>query len=155
MDEERAKQIAIRICDEFEELLDEHGIVIPSADRTGRPEEACLYGEEYWRTEDAIVDILTDEPGLRRNSAELHEANHPIRKLAIRICDEFEELLAEHDIKISSSDRTGDPEEACLLGSEYYALEDAIVQIMVEELGAGESGNERVRPRQSAAMPAR
>jgi len=48
------------------------------------------------------------------------------RELAVRIVDEFEELLAEKSIVVPSKDRRGDPEEACLYGSEYYALEDAV-----------------------------
>ena len=61
MDEEHAREIAIRILDEFEELLDEKGITIPSADREGHEEEACLYGREYYQLEDAVVGILMDE----------------------------------------------------------------------------------------------
>jgi len=62
MDEEKAKEIAIRICDDFEDLLDEKNILIPSADRKGLRREACLYGEEYWRMEDAITDMLIEQP---------------------------------------------------------------------------------------------
>jgi hypothetical protein len=34
-----------------ESLLAEKGIMLPSADREGRPEEACLYGSEYYALE--------------------------------------------------------------------------------------------------------
>jgi hypothetical protein len=61
MSEERASWIAIRIVDEFEDLLDEKGIMVPSADREGRPEEACLYGSEYYALEDAVVGVLMGE----------------------------------------------------------------------------------------------
>ena len=142
MDEEKARQIAVRICEEFEELLDEKNIVIASADRTGRPEEACLYGEAFWRMEDAIVDMMMAQPDTRFSNEESWSASHPARQLATRICDEFEELLAEHDIKVDSNDRTGDSEEGCLFGSEYYALEDAIVGILVGEFGAGTTSEE-------------
>jgi len=135
MNEKTAREIATAICGEFEGLLDEKGIIIPSADRRGRPEEACLYGEEYWRMEDGITDMLMAQPNARISNQESWSASHPARRLAIRICDEFEELLAEHSIRISSNDRTGDPEEGCLIGSEYYGLEDAITEILIDRLG--------------------
>jgi len=135
MNEKTAREIAIAICGGFEGLLDEKGILIPSADRRGRPEEACLYGEEYWRMEDGITDMLMAQPNARISNEESWSASHPARRLAIRICDEFEELVAEHDIRIPSNDRAGDPEEGCLFSSEYYGLEDAITEILIDRLG--------------------
>jgi hypothetical protein len=61
MNASKARRIAIGILDEFEELLDEKGLVIPSDDREGRKEEACLYGTEYYRLEDTITDMLVEE----------------------------------------------------------------------------------------------
>ena len=90
MDEEHARDIAIQILDEFEELLDEHHIMIPSADRTGRPEEACLYGEEYRQLEDAITDILVERPSGSVVADDVWDTRHPVRSLAIRICDELQ-----------------------------------------------------------------
>ena len=58
MNEEQAREIAIQILDEFEDMLAGKGIKIPSNDREGREEEACVYGCEYYELEDAIVDIL-------------------------------------------------------------------------------------------------
>ena len=53
------------------------------------------------------------------------------REIAIEILDEFEELLAAKGIKIPSDDReSGGENEACLYGSEYYELEDAIADIL-------------------------
>jgi hypothetical protein len=71
MDEEKAKEIAIRICDEFEDLLDEKNIMIPSADRKGLRREACLYGSEHYALEDGVVDILMEElaVGAKREDA--------------------------------------------------------------------------------------
>ena len=43
MTEEEARELAFAIIGEFEELLAEHNIMIPSRDREGRPEEACIY----------------------------------------------------------------------------------------------------------------
>ncbi len=131
MDEEEAREMAFRICVEFDDLLEEKGIKIPSADREGNEREACLYGEEYWRMEDAILDILMDQPRVEFLREESWSASHPARQLAIRICDEFEGRLAKKNIKVPSSDREGNEEEACLYGREYYALEDAIVEILV------------------------
>jgi len=54
----RAREVAIAVCDKFEELLDAKDITIPSADREGREEEARLYGSEYYQLEDTITDIL-------------------------------------------------------------------------------------------------
>ena len=61
MKADKAKRIAIEILDEFEELLAGKGLMIPSEDREGRPEEACLYGSEYYLLEDTIADLLVKE----------------------------------------------------------------------------------------------
>ena len=61
MREDTARELAIEILDEFEELLERHGIMIPSADREGREEEACIYGSEYYELEDTITDILVKQ----------------------------------------------------------------------------------------------
>ena len=61
MNARRARRIAIRILDEFEDLLDEKNVAIPSSDREGREEEARLYGSEYYPLEDAITEILVEE----------------------------------------------------------------------------------------------
>ncbi|GAF71175.1 unnamed protein product [marine sediment metagenome] len=138
MDKEKAREIARRIRDEIEDLLDEKNITIPSADREGVPGEARLYGEENSRFEEATVDLLLGQPDAKVADRDVGDASHPLRQLAIRICDEFEELLAEKNLKIPSTDRTSDPDEACLYGSEYYQLEDAIVDILVDELDAND-----------------
>jgi hypothetical protein len=58
MDDEREREIASEILDEFEELLDEKDISIPSEDREGGDGEARLFGTEYFELEDKIVEIL-------------------------------------------------------------------------------------------------
>ena len=63
MNEERAREIAIQVLDEFEELLAAKGIMIRSQDREGREEEACLYGTEYYELEDAVTGILVGQTG--------------------------------------------------------------------------------------------
>lgn len=65
----RARLVAIEICQLFEEILDRHGIDIPSEDRDSEMEGmsaediaeagfARLYGEEYYELEDAIAGIV-------------------------------------------------------------------------------------------------
>jgi len=135
MDEERAYEIALRIRDEFEDLLDEKNITIPSADREGVPGEARMYGEENSRLVEAIVELLVEYADGITLKGEIAEPCHPMRELAILACEEFEDLLDDKNIMIPSVDREGREEETCLYGSEYYALEDAVVDILMEELG--------------------
>jgi len=56
----KARDIAVEIVEVFEELLESKGIKIPSEDREGEVEEACIYGNEYYDMEDAITDILLE-----------------------------------------------------------------------------------------------
>ena len=61
---EKEREIAIEILDEFEELLGRKEIKIPSDDREPdgeNPDEACLYGSEYYELEDIITDVLKRE----------------------------------------------------------------------------------------------
>jgi hypothetical protein len=66
MNTDKARRVAIRIMDEFEEMLGRKGILIPSEDREGGKEEACIYGTEHYGLEDAVTDILVDETRPRR-----------------------------------------------------------------------------------------
>ena len=68
MNEETAREVAIQIIDEFEELLAEKNVMIPSDDREGREEEACIYGSEYYHLEDAITDILVKQAQFHSNT---------------------------------------------------------------------------------------
>ena len=52
--------IAIKIINEFEELLYKKNIQIPSTDREGNDDEACIYGTEYYDLENSIIDILNN-----------------------------------------------------------------------------------------------
>ncbi len=59
----KVRQASAEICDLFEDLLDAYGVVIPSVDREGKPNEraegeACLYGEPYTELEEAVTGIL-------------------------------------------------------------------------------------------------
>ena len=137
MDEKKAREIAIRILDEFEELLVAKGIIIPSLDREGVAGEARLYGGEKSRLEEAIVGLLLGHADVTMTDHDVGDASHPLRQLAIAILDEFEDLLAEKNVMIPSDDREGREEEACLYGTEYYELEDAGRDILVEEVDGG------------------
>ncbi len=60
MNEEHARTFAIRILDEFEDLLTRKNITVPSDERDGGVDEARLYGSEYSGLEEAITTILLD-----------------------------------------------------------------------------------------------
>ena len=53
-----AREKAIKILGLFEELLAENNIQIPSEDREGLPDEACIFGTEYYLLEDEITGII-------------------------------------------------------------------------------------------------
>ena len=52
------REMAANIIDEFEDLLDDKGITIPSSDREGNEDEARIYGPEYYELEDEITELL-------------------------------------------------------------------------------------------------
>lgn len=52
------------------------------------------------------------------------------RKIAIKIINEFENILAENNIRIPDKDRKGNEDEACIYGTTYYNLEDTILEIL-------------------------
>lgn len=60
----KKRELAARIVDLFDDLLDQKGIEIPCEDpdeQTERHEgdnEACLYGMEYWTLVDKIEEML-------------------------------------------------------------------------------------------------
>ena len=54
------------------------------------------------------------------------------RGIAIMILDIFEGMLADKGIMIPDEDREGDKDEACLYGSTYYELEDAITELLCD-----------------------
>jgi hypothetical protein len=63
---EKAREIAIKIIDEFEELLEAKNITIPSEDREGNVEEARIYGSPYYMLEERITSIVKN--ALRKKS---------------------------------------------------------------------------------------
>lgn len=54
------------------------------------------------------------------------------KEKAAEIIDEFEELLVVNDIKIPNLERKGNKDESCIYGSDYYNLEEAIIEILNE-----------------------
>jgi len=63
MNEDEARELAFAIIGEFEELLAQHNMAIPSSDREGRKEEACIYGDAYYELEDEITELLMKNCG--------------------------------------------------------------------------------------------
>ena len=62
----------------------------------------------------------------------LFESVGKTRGIAIMILDIFEGMLDEKGIMIPDEDREGDGDEACLYGSTYYELEDAITELLCD-----------------------
>ena len=55
------REKAIQIIEQFENLLSEKNIKIPSEDSENNENEACIYGTEYYELEDSIIEILNDK----------------------------------------------------------------------------------------------
>ena len=131
MDEEKARELAFAIISgDFEELLAKHDITIPSADREGREEEACIYGTEYYLLEDAITSIL--KKGSKRTGKE-----QQARDMAFRILEEFEEVLDHHHIKVPSTDPQRATSHVALCMPEWDGLRDGIVRLLRDNMVAG------------------
>lgn len=58
---DRVKELTIDILDTFETLLDEYNIDIPDEFREGDESEARLYGDNYYRLEDLIYNMIKEE----------------------------------------------------------------------------------------------
>jgi len=124
MREHKAREWAFAIISgDFEELLAEHDIMIPSGDREGREEEACIYGTEYYQLEDAITDILVK--GSKRDGKR-QQAND----MAFRIIEEFEEVLDYHRIQVPSEDPQRSTTQVALCMPEWDRLRDNIVKLL-------------------------
>lgn len=55
------RDIAIKIIDEFEKMLEKYSIKIPSENRKCCEDEACIYGTQYYDLEDTITEILDNK----------------------------------------------------------------------------------------------
>jgi len=58
---EKERELAIRILDEFEEMLEKYNIDIPEEDREGNEGEARIYGRNWYFLEDAITELIKTE----------------------------------------------------------------------------------------------
>ena len=128
MKEGDVRELAFAIIGDFEELLAENDIRIPSADREGREEEACIYGTEYYLLEDAITDILVK--GSKRTGR-----TPQARDMAFRIIEELEEVLDYHHIKVSSVDSARATSDVALCMPEWDRLRDGIFRLLRREAG--------------------
>ena len=55
-----------------------------------------------------------------------------VRKVALDICELFEDLLETHNIDIPDEDREGDECEARIYGMTYAELEDNVRDILID-----------------------
>ena len=55
-----------------------------------------------------------------------------VRKVALDICELFEDLLDTHDITIPDEDRDGDEAESRIYGMTYAELEDNVKEILID-----------------------
>lgn len=58
---EKAKEIAIELLEELEDILNQHKITIPDDWRCNEDNEARLYGEQYWNCEDDLRESLKNK----------------------------------------------------------------------------------------------
>lgn len=65
----KARGLAVKICELFEDLLDEHDITIPSDEREGEEGEARLYGPEYYSLKDEITEAISREFEVQEKTA--------------------------------------------------------------------------------------
>ena len=57
---DKNREVAIKIIELFEELLEKYQIQIPSEDRENNPDEASIFGTNYYNLEDGITKILEE-----------------------------------------------------------------------------------------------
>ena len=70
----KVRKVALDICELFEDLLDEHDIIIPDDDREDDEAEARIYGETYAELEDNVKEILMEFANkIKRDDIELDE----------------------------------------------------------------------------------
>lgn len=58
IDDTTSTILSANIINDFENLLDEHNIVIPDYQREGAEDEACIYGDTYYNLEKDIADTI-------------------------------------------------------------------------------------------------
>jgi hypothetical protein len=117
------RELAFAITEDLEELLAEHDIMVPSADREGREEEVCIYGAEYYLLEDAITDILVK--GSRR-IGRMPKA----REVASRMMAEFEKMPEYHETTVPSDNPARATSQLALCSPEWDGLRHRIVKLL-------------------------
>jgi len=127
---EVACELAFAIIGECEELLAEHDIRIPSSDREGLEEEACIYGTTYYLLEDAITEILL-------SGSNRHGEREQGRDMAFWIMEEFKELLDYHSLKVPSVDPARATSKLALCMPEWNRLRDRIVRLLWRQAATG------------------
>lgn len=55
------RELAIAIIEKFEDFLDEKGIVIPNKEKDEDPIASNIYGSDYYKLEDEIIELLGEE----------------------------------------------------------------------------------------------
>lgn len=85
----KSKQLAIEIINLFEDVLEEHNIIIPDSDR---PEgnDTPLYGTTYGNLVDEITDVLEDK--------ELDAAREAVSDLIFDVVDKTEGLSEDDEV---------------------------------------------------------
>lgn len=70
---------------------------------------------------------------------ELVNAEHPVRELAIDICEQFCFLLDEHDMVIPNEERKDATEPGPIYGEDWYNLEDGTTEMLVSQFSKTEN----------------
>lgn len=60
IDKNVIRELAQNVLDDFEKMLEENDIFIPSEDREGNEEESCLFGDVYYSLEKQVIDTITN-----------------------------------------------------------------------------------------------
>ena len=94
----KSKQLAIEIINLFEDVLEEHNIIIPDSDR---PEgnDTPLYGTTYGNLVDEITDALEDK--------ELDAAREAVKDLILDVVDRTEGLSEDDEVVLILNDIYG------------------------------------------------
>lgn len=88
------RQIAAEIADIFDNLLDEHGIMIPDEGREGAESEAALFGSTYSDFEDVITEqLVAVVTGVRAGGADITVTKEVIYQ-------SFVALLQKHNLAV-------------------------------------------------------
>lgn len=81
------KQLAVKIIDVFEEFLSEKGISVENGEKSGEESEAIIFGSDYYRLEDRLLELIKE-----------YEADRPVpyERLS-ELATRFKDGLIEDD----------------------------------------------------------